>query len=484
MSDQIAFASATVLAGMIRDRKIGSLELLEHYLGRIERINPQVNAVISFQIETARERAKAADAATMAGKSSGPLHGVPMTVKESFDVAGLPTTQGFTHFTSNIAATDALSVQRLQAAGAIVFGKTNVPVSLADWQSFNPVYGTTNNPWNLERTPGGSSGGSAAALAAGLTGLEIGSDIGASIRDPSHYCGVYGHKSTFGVCSRDGHSLPGMAMPDGDISVIGPLARSAHDLETALDLIAGPDAIDGRGWSVSLPRPTKTKLSDFRVAVMPTADTAPVDSAVRHRIEALADFLRRSGAQVDDEARPVDPAEAHEVFVMLLRAATSRGTNDETFERYVAERASMDGRSDYYAWLVRAVSMSHREWLHWHNRRNHIRLAWERFFGDYDLLLCPTAATTAFPHMQTGERWERMISVDGQRQPTTMQLFWAGYSGMAYLPSTIAPIGLAPDGLPVGVQIIAPAYGDHTAIRFAQLLEREYYGFVAPPAYA
>lgn len=483
MDNELAFASATKLAELIRTKKIGAVEALDFFLERGARLNPKVNAIIQMQADVARNAARECDAETVRGESRGPLHGVPMTVKESFDVPGLPTTWGFEAFRDNVPSKPALAVERLENAGAVVFGKTNVPVSLADWQSFNPIYGTTNNPWNVGRTPGGSSGGSAAALAAGLTGLEIGSDIGASIRDPSHYCGVYGHKPTFDVCSRDGHLLPG-AYSHGDISVVGPLARSAFDLETTLDVMAGPNAVDGRGWTLSLPRAVKTRLGDFRVAMMTTAPSAPVDGAVRAQLETLADFLRKQGAHVDMEARPTDPTAAHEAFIMLLRSATSKGMDDAVHAKLVAAREGAVGKNDYFSWHALANTMSHREWLQWDNLRHRIRGEWEQFFTGFDLLLCPTAATTAFPHMQTGERWERMIDVDGQKQPSTTQLFWAGYSGMVFLPSTVAPIGLAADGLPVGVQIIAPQYLDHSAIRFAQLLEREYYAFKPPPGFA
>ena len=482
MDDKLAFASATTLAQLVREKKIGAVELLDFYLKRVERLNPRTNAIIAQQADVARKTAAGRDAQTARGESCGPLHGVPMTVKESFDVPGLPSTWGMPPFRDNIAKGTALAVQRLEAAGAVVFGKTNVPVALADWQSFNPIYGTTNNPWNVGRTPGGSSGGSAAALAAGLTGLEIGSDIGASIRDPAHYCGVYGHKPTFGICPVDGHQLPD-SYSFLDIAAIGPLARSAQDIETSLDIIAGPNAVDARGWTLNLPRSSKTKLSDFRVAVMATADTAPVDSAVRGEIEKLAAFLRSKGAHVDEAARPVDPAEAHEAYIMLLRSATSGGMDETAWNRLAADRETVKGRTDYYAWHAHANTMSHREWLAWDNKRHRMRHQWEDFFTRFDLLLCPTATTTAFPHMQTGERWERMISVDGRPQPTTTQLFWAGYSGMVLLPSTVAPVGVAADGLPVGVQIVAPQYLDYSAIRFAQILEREYCGFTPPPGW-
>ena len=478
--ENLAFASAGELARRLRARQIGCRELLDLYIERVERLDPRVNAVVVRRFEAAREEARERDAELQRGEDLGPLHGVPMTVKESFDVPGLPTTFGFPEHIDNVAKKPALAVERLQRAGAIVFGKTNVPVGLADWQSFNPIYGVTHNPWNLERGPGGSSGGGAAALAAGLTGLEIGSDIGASIRNPAHYCGVYGHKPSFDIAARAGHSLPGMYAPS-DISAIGPLARSAFDLELALQIIAGPNVRDGRAWRLELPPPRKTGLSEYRIAVMPSDPTAEVDDAVADEIEKLASWLERQGAKVDRRARPVDPARAHEVYVLLLRAATSARLTEEAREAQLRARDTLGDRADYYAWHVRGNTMSHWEWLRLNNERHKMRLDWERFFEDYDLLLCPTAATTAFAHNPVGERWERMITVNGKDQPVTTQLFWAGYSGMVYLPSTVAPIAIAADGLPVGVQIVGPQYEDLACIRFAQLLEREYRAFEPPP---
>jgi amidase len=481
--ENLAFASAGELARRLRAREIGCLELLDLYIQRVERLDPPINAVVVRRFAEARREARERDAALARGEDLGPLHGLPMTVKESFDLPGLPTTFGFPEHIGNVAERPALAVERLQRAGAVIFGKTNVPVGLADWQSFNPIYGVTKNPWNLERGPGGSSGGGAAALAAGFCGLELGSDIGASIRNPAHYCGVYGHKPSFEIAARVGHSLPGMYAPS-DISVIGPLARSAFDLELALNVVAGPSGRDGRAWRLELPPARKTRLSEYRVAVMTSDPTAEVDAAVADEIEKLAGFLEGQGAKVDRRARPVDPARAHEVYVLLLRAATSGRLPEGAREAQLRARETLGARDDYYAWFVRGNTMSHWEWLRLNNERHKMRLDWERFFQEHDLLLCPTAATTAFPHNPFGERWERMITVNGKDQPVTTQLFWAGYSGMVYLPSTVAPIAIAADGLPVGVQIVGPQYEDLTCIRFAQLLEREYRGFAPPPGLA
>jgi len=480
----IAFWSAKRLAGHIRRRRIGCLELLDLYLARVARYNPSLNAIIATDIQGARKRARAADRALARGQVWGPLHGVPMTIKESFDVAGMPTTWGMPALKANIASKNALAVDRLLAAGVVLFGKTNVPLMLADWQSYNEVYGTTNNPWDLGRTPGGSSGGSAAALAAGLAGIEAGSDIGASIRNPAHYCGVFGHKPTYGICPPRGQALPGRVAA-ADISVIGPLARSADDLGIALAAMAGPDSIDGAGYRLALPAPAKNDLREFKVAVMLDDPNAEVDREVRDRIQALADFLAKRKAKVSERARPaIDTSHAQRVYIALLRSATSGRQTDEMFGRNLATVPTLAADDEsYFARQVRANVMHHREWLGLNEERHRMRLKWAEFFEEYDLLLCPAAASAAFPHNHRGERWEQTITVNGKQVPSTDQLFWAGYSGVAFLPSTVAPIGLIKSELPIGVQIVGPQYGDRTCIAFAGLLEREFQAFVPPLGY-
>jgi len=476
-----AFWSATKLAQALRTKKMSAVELFDLYAARIRQHNRALNAICVMDLNAGRKAARAADRAK--GKK-GPLHGVPMTVKESFNVAGWPTTWGMPEHKDNVARKDALAVERLKRAGAIVFGKTNVPVLLADWQTFNPIHGTTNNPWDLLRTPGGSSGGAAVALAAGLTGLELGSDIGASIRNPAHYCGVYGHKPTWAVCSPRGHALPGSAHP-GDIAAIGPLARGADDLKLAMNLIAGPDDIDGSGWKLELPKPKLSSFRKLRVAVMPSHPTAEVDVTVSGAIERLAGALARKGAKVSDTARPAfDPGEAHRVYLALLRAATSNRQSPHHVALWeeLSQKRPADDMS-YEAQAARANVMRHKEWLGWSNRRHQMRLLWAEFFRNWDVLLCPPAASPAFPQNQRGERWERMIDVNGKPQPSTTQMFWAGYSGMCYLPSTVAPIELAGGKLPVGVQIVGPQYGDYRTIAVARLIEREYFGFAPPPGF-
>ncbi len=480
----IPFRSAKKLASMIRTKKIGCLELLDLYLERVNRYNPTINAIVVTDLEKARKRAKQADRALAKGKRLGPLHGVPMTIKESFDVAGLPTTWGVPGYKDNYPSKNALAVDRFLAAGAVLFGKTNVPLYLADWQTFNDIYGTTSNPWDVTRVPGGSSGGSAAALAAGLTGLEAGSDIGASIRNPAHYCGVYGHKPTYGIASPRGQALPGI-IAAGDITVVGPLARSAADLALALNVMAGPDDIDGHGWHLRLPKPRKPALREFKVAVVYDDPEAEVDEKVQQQLRGLVTFLRKNKVKVAENVRPdIDSRDAHRNYIQLLRAATSgRMTQDAFKQNLLALESLKPDDEGYQAQMIRGQAMYHKQWLAHNETRHRMRLAWAELFREYDLFLCPIATTAAFPHNQQGERWERMVMVNGKPQPSTTQMFWAGYSCNVYLPSTVAPIGLTAEGLPVGVQIVGPQYGDHTCIHFAGLLEREYQGFVPPPGF-
>ncbi len=478
------FRSATELARLLRARKVSASELLEECLDQYAKHNDQLNAIIVTDIDRAKKAAAASDRRLKKGKPIGPFDGVPMTAKESFDWSGTPSTWGAPRFRDNIATADAVAITRLTEAGAVIYGKTNVPLMLADWQSFNEIYGTTNNPWDMTRAPGGSSGGSAVALATGMAALEVGSDIGASIRNPAHYCGVYGHKPTFGVVPNRGHFLPGIVHPS-DISVAGPLARSARDLALMMKLLAGTDGVDARGLTLDLPPARQKSLKEFRVAVMVTDEQSEVDLPVQDLIGKLTTFLGKRVKKISTTARPAfSTKEAMDVYIALLRSATSRRQTEAEFAANSAHVARLDPLDDsYLAKMMRAYVLPHRNWLFYNERRHQLRLLWDQFFEDWDVMICPAAASAAFPHDQQGERHERTIEVNGKNVPTTDQLFWAGYSGGYYLPSTVAPMGLTPQGLPAGVQIIARQYGDYTSIRFAELLEKEYGGFVPPPGY-
>jgi len=475
-----SFLPARELATRIRARDIGCLELLDHYIARIERLDPRINAVVVRDFDRARGRARQLDNQS---DRSAPLFGVPMTVKESFDVEGLPTTWGAPAFRNSKATRNALAVDRMLNAGVVLIGKTNVPLMLADWQSYNEIYGTTNNPWNVALSPGGSSGGSAAALAAGLTGIEAGSDIGSSIRNPAHFCGVYGHKPTWGICPPLGQALNNN-VAQADISVIGPLARSADDLSVALDVMAGAEEIDA-GWKLDLPPPRTTTFKNMRVAVMTEHTLSEVDQTIADKLTALADFLRREGATVSVTARPgFDLVRGHHLYIELLRATTSARLDDETMQHWRAEAKRLPpDNTSYYALMARGNSMTHRDFLIGNEIRQRMRHAWAAFFRHYDVFLCPVAASAAQPHDHVGERWERHITVNGHRVPATDSMFWSGISCFYLLPATAAPLGLSPDGLPIGVQIVGAQYADRTTIQFAKLLETAWQGFVPPPGW-
>lgn len=467
----------------LAQKEVSSAELLEEHIQRVLQLDGAINAVVVRDFDNARERARQADQARAKGEHWGALHGLPMTVKESFDVAGLPTCWGFPEYKNNIAEQPAAAVQRLLDAGAIVFGKTNVPVALADWQSFNPVYGTTNNPWDTARTPGGSSGGASAALAAGMTPLELGSDIGASIRNPAHYCGVYGHKPTWGVVPMQGHQLPGVHCIDSlDIAVAGPLARSAQDLELAMQVLTTPLAHFGAmGWQPANWRKADKAPRQCRVAIIYDDAVAKVDEGIQVRLHALADFLRAEGVTVLENHRPVDSAHSHRVYMHLLRAATGAWLDEDTFSRFQALAQQTDPKLDTArerTW--RGSTLTHRDWVAFDQQRAQLRSQWDRYFETADLLITPIATSAAFHHNQQGERWERMIAVNGQDQPQTDSLFWAGYSGVVGLPATAIPLGQTPEGLPVGAQIIGNSFADPLCLKMAKWLEAEWCGFVPP----
>lgn len=475
------FGTARQLAAAVRTGKVSSLELLDAYLARVEQFNPELNAIVVDDRERARAAAKAADRAVTAGRSLGPLHGVPMTVKESFAVAGHPVTFGSPLLADNVIDEDAVAVERLRAAGAIIFGKTNVPVALADFQSYNEVYGTTNNPWDTSRAAGGSSGGSAVALAAGLTGLEFGSDIGGSIRNPAAYNGVFGHKPTYGIIPKRGHSVFRERGAEGAISVVGPLARSAGDLAVALKATAGPDLEDG--YRLALPAPP-TKVKGLRVAVwLSEPGLAEVDDEVTAPIRAAAEALARAGASVSFDARPdVDPSAANATYLRLLMGTMASRNPD--FDAMVERAEALDaGDVSPYAMNLRASTARHRDYAQAEDVQARQRWAWREFFERYDVLVTPVTSTVAFPHDHSEPLAARTLTVNGEVTPYFSQLLWAGLAVGGHLPATAVPAGLSADGLPVGMQIIGGAYRDRTTIWLAGQLEKLIGGFRPPPGY-
>ena len=474
---ELSFQSATRLATRVRAGEVSPGELLEHYIARVERLDPRINAVVVRDFDRARDRARALEAG---GDRSAPLFGVPMTVKESFDIAGLSSTRGHVEALAHRAGTSSLAIRRLEAAGAVVFGKTNVPVDLADWQSYNPVYGATSNPWNVAHTPGGSSGGSAASMAAGLAGLEVGTDIGGSVRVPAHYCGVFGHKPTWALCPMTGDPATSPAAPT-DISVLGPIARSAADLALALDVLAGPDPAE-TALTFNLPAPRTTSLRELRVAVWSQEPGQATDAELTAKLDELAAFLEREGATVSRTARPPFAAvDAYHLYLKVLDAAWSgRLTEQQLVDKRVgaARRGPDDMSAD--AIMMRGVDMTHRTWLGLNEKRAKYRRAWSAFFREWDVLLCPPIATAALPHMQDGNTWERTITVNGRTIAYNDMLFWPGLTGGYHLPASIAPLGFTRAGLPLGVQIVGPIYGDRMTIAVAGMLEQAWLGFAEP----
>lgn len=480
----LGFESAIELARMIRDREISSLELTRYFIARIERLDHAVNAVVVRDFDRALDAARAADAALARGEVLGPLHGLPMTIKEAYDVTGLATTWGAPSYRDNIASTDSAVARSFRAAGAHFLGKTNVPFMLGDFQSYNELFGTTSNPWDTTRAPGGSSGGSAAALAAGLTALESGSDIGGSIRNPAHFCGVYGHKPTWGIVSQQGHELPPVpAAPD--MAVLGPMARSAEDLAVALDLMSGADTLDAPGWRLELPGPRSTSLRGLRVAVWPSDEVSPVDREIADRVQGVADFLASRGAVVSDRARPsFDPAAYRQTYVALVNAIIGAGMPDALYEENKRRAAALDpDDTSKPAVMARTLVLDHRAWLRCNAERTRLRRQWKRFFEDWDILLCPIMATTAFCHDHRPLH-ERTLQVNGEDQPYFQQVFWSSLATLAYLPATVFPTGTSRSRLPIGLQAIGAEFADHTTIELARLMAEEQGGFSPPPGFA
>jgi amidase len=499
------YRSAAELAAALQARKISAMELLEQTIARIEALDPRVNAVVVRDFERARDAAGAADVALARGERR-PLLGIPITIKESFNIAGLPTSWGMPRFQRFVPKDDALLVSRTRAAGAIILGKTNVPLELRDWQSYNEVHGTTNNPWDLARTPGGSSGGSAASLAAGFGALSFGADIGGSLRIPAHFCGIYAHKPTLGLVPDRGQAAPGTPpFPrDQDILVVGPMARCATDLALALDVVAGPDPERaGVGYRLQLLPPRHENLENFRVLIIDDHPLVPTSKAVRTALQLLSKRLIAAGVKVAHDS-PLLPnlASSTRVYMRLLMSNWVSNWPAELYSRTlgVAEALAADDDS-LTAERIRGAVMSHRDWI----AADSIRIALEQqcraLFADFDVVLCPPMPVPAFLHdhlpkltlenqliqavLPSSAAEARHIEIDGRLYPYyDAQLVWSALATMCGLPATVAPIARSENGLPIGVQIIGPYLEDRTSIAFAALIEREFGGFVPPPGYA
>lgn len=461
-------------------RRIGAVELLEHMLARQARLGPQVNAVVEVQADQARAEAAAFDA----GGRRGALAGLPMTIKDTYEVAGFGCTAGIPDLAGYRSPSDADAVAQLRGAGAVVWGKTNVPLAASDHQSYNPIHGMTRNPWNPDRTVGGSSGGAGAALASGLTALELGSDIGGSIRVPSHYCGVWGHKPSYGIVPQRGHvpPMPGTLAPSA-LAVCGPMARCAADLELALDLLTGAPT---EGWRLSLPEARVAGLKGARIAVWTGGN--PVDPDYAAAIHRFAGDLAQAGARITvlDQA-PAPLVGDDDLYIALLFATIGADLPPEALDAYAAAAAAFPGDS-LPARVARATRSSHGEYAQLFERQQRQIAAWAAWFGGFDALVCPVSMNVAFPHRTDDghgpiPQMFRTLEVGGQARPYMENLFWPGIATLAHLPATARPLPGQVHGMPAGIQIIGPAFGDRTTLAIARGMDAEFGGFVAPAGY-
>ena len=482
----VHYRSARDLAAELAARKVSSAELVDLAIARIEARDGRLNAVVVRDFERAKLAAQEADKALARGEKR-PLLGVPVTVKESFNVAGLVTTWGIPAGKSFQPREDALAVQRLKAAGAVVLGKTNVPLMLADFQSYNEIYGTTNNPWDITRTPGGSSGGAAASLAAGFIPLELGSDIGGSLRNPAHFCGVFAHKPSYGLVPGRGHTPPGgLAIPyEVDLAVIGPMARTAADLELVLDILAGPDEPQATAYRVALPDSRQSELKNFRVLVINEHPLLPTSRDVRGALDRMVEKIGNIGAKIS-RSSPLAPDLALQgrAYTRLLMSVFGTDLPENVYLRFQDVAKSIPSTDTSLASeRVRGFVTSHRDWMKADRVRAGLAQRWHELFREFDVVLCPIMPTTAFPHDHSDMATRRIV-VDGQDVRYDDQTMWAGVATLTGLPATTMPIGLSEGGLPIGMQIVGPYLEDRTPLAFAALAEREFGGFTTPPGYA
>jgi amidase len=485
VDDSEPFAAATELAAAIARRERSSREVMEAHLRRIERHNPALNAVVTLDAERALAAADAADRALARGDAVGPLHGLPITVKDALATAGMRTTAGSATLAEHIPDRDAVAVARLRAAGAIVVGKTNLPAFAGDAQTFNDLFGTTNNPWDLARTPGGSSGGSAAAVAAGLTPLELGSDMGGSLRIPAHFCGVYTLKPTHGIVPLRGHIPPPPGnLAETDVFVIGPLARSAADLDLVLAAMAGPDDAHGVGWRLSLPPPRAERLATYRIAAWFGDPHCAIDAELATIYARLIAALHAAGARVNQAAPEAPLVASHDVAQRLIQGAMAHWLPDDQFQSLLDRAAAAPATEDAppVRW-ARNITQRLRDYALAHEQRLRLKTAWAEFFREYDVLLCPVTPTAAIPHDQNPDVDARTIVVNGETRPYGDQFAWLQAVGVVHLPAVVAPVGLTATGLPVGVQIVAPYLEDRTAIDVAGRIAEIIGGFQPPPGY-
>jgi amidase len=475
----LSFATATELTAALRAGDLSSRELLDHVVERIDAVNAPLNAVVTTDVDRAREAADAADQDQASGAPLGPLHGLVMTVKDVWETAGLRTTSGAPELRDHVPTSDALAVRRLRDAGAVIVGKTNTPLYAGDNQTFNEVFGQTNNPWDLTRTPGGSSGGAAAAVAAGMTPLELGSDIGGSVRMPAHCCGIYGLKPTWGIVPSRGHIPPppgGLA--EADVNSGGPMARSVADLRLALDVIAGPLDEEAVAWRLELPdEPGPTKLRGLRFGMILDDADYPVSLEVQAPLRALADELTDAGAFVDETPPPVSIAAGADSWLELVLPLIGSALPPDVYDAFATVTPIPgDPATTSMARLTARV----RDRGIANQRRQEYRRRWADWFEGYDAFICPILPVPAFEHDHR-DMPARALEVDGRETPGLDLIAWPGAIGVVLLPSVVVPAAQTAAGLPVGVQIVGPHLGDRRLLRIASLVDAVGPGFLRPP---
>jgi amidase len=475
--------SATNLRAALLRREFSAQDLLSAAFSAIGRLNPALNAIVQTDAAAAWQAAAESDMRIAQGEAR-PLEGLPVTIKDCFEAAGMVTSAGAPALRDYIPKQDASAVARLRRAGAIILGKTNVPFLTGDFQTYNSIYGTTNNPWNLDFSPGGSSGGAAAAIATGMSTIELGSDLAGSIRWPAHCCGIFGLKTTWNLISTYGHIPP---MPEfrlernPELLVAGPLARSAGDLSLALEVLAGPRAPSMAAQPLAPPRQLSPK--GLRIALWLDEPFAPVEADVAQAVRKAALMLEAAGAIVDIAARPAFTfEEAWEVCAVLVHALIGVGLPEKTRERLAArEHNFASGDLSHRALQARGMRLDTPDFLEIQGRRQRLREAWARFFKRFDAVLCPPAPVGAIRHDHKPDPHARFLEVDGSSRPYLDLMQWACLATGAGLPAAVAPVMLGADGLPRGVQIITASGEDHMAVACAAMIEELGMRFEAPP---
>lgn len=477
----ILYRSAFELAKDIKNGQLTSREVLEFYLKRVEQFNPEINAVVQLDSARARMRADEADAAATRGEDWGPLHGVPLTIKDAYLTEGIISANGMPEYKDNLPSRNADGVQRYIDAGAIVLGKTNTPYASGDWQSFNEIYGTTNNPWDLTRTCGGSSGGAGAALASGMTPLELGGDIGGSIRIPSHFNGVFGHKPSHGIVSQRSLVDYPDQLAEQDLWVVGPMGVTAGDIRDALRILVGPSVDKAIAWKIELPPARTTDVTKLRVATYFDDPVYEVDSEVKSLLEGTAKTLKTHGAQVDWNVTPdIDFYENLSLYLKLMFSHAGENVPEQQRAGLREMLKPLPGGDEIAAVMGNSLA----NWTELNERRLQLQAKWTEFFVHYDVMLAPVMPLPAFAHAQDIPAPARMWTVNGKERHSFFDImFWSGLSLVTYLPASVAPAGRTKDNLPVGVQIVGPYLEDETPLAVAAMLEQYHQRFEAPPGY-